>query len=97
MKDIAKQPKRQSVAHNIFDDRRFTTIVESMGVPPEAIGAAQLLVYELNRWVPACDTRLPAQRNPKQAKFVVNQGPFLHRDRLLREDSEAKFRWSDAL
>ena len=49
MKDIAKQPKRQSVAHEVFDDRRFTTIVEAVGVPPEAIGAAQLLVYEPDR------------------------------------------------
>jgi len=70
MKDIAEQPKRQSVAHNVLDDRRFTTIVELVGVPPEAVGAAQLLVYEPDRWLPVCDTRLPAQRNPEQARSL---------------------------
>ncbi len=72
MEDIAKRRKRQPIAHNVFDDRRFTIVVEPVCVPPEAIGTVQLLVYELDRWLPVRDTRLPAQRNPEQAKPIVD-------------------------
>src|SRR5215218_6173448 len=97
MEDIAERPKRQSVAHNIFDDRRFTTIVEPVGVPPDAIGTTQLLVYESDGRPPMRDTRLPAQRDPEQAKPVVDQGSFLHRDGSGCEDPEAEFRRGDTL
>ncbi|MDQ3910382.1 MAG: hypothetical protein M3305_01070 [Actinomycetota bacterium] len=52
MQNIAKRRKRQTVAHNVFDDRGFTTVVEPVGVPPEAIGTVQLLIYKPDRWLP---------------------------------------------
>src|SRR5918997_4436168 len=97
MEDIAKRPKRQSVAHDIFDDRRFTSIVESVGVPPDAIGPTQLLIYESDGRPPVRDTRPPAQRDPEQAKPVVDQDSFLHGDGLGCEDPEAEFRRGDKL
>jgi hypothetical protein len=52
MEDIAERPKRQSVAHNVFDYRRFTIVVEAVGVSPSSVGTMQLLIYELYRWLP---------------------------------------------
>jgi hypothetical protein len=52
MEDFTNRCKWQPVAHNVFDDRRFTTVVKSMGVAPAAIGTVQLLVYELDGWLP---------------------------------------------
>src|SRR5919112_2844248 len=68
-----------------------------MGMNPEAIGTAQLLVYELTGRSPVRDARPPTQRDPEQAELVVDQGPFSHRDRLWREDPETQFGRGDAL
>src|SRR3712207_3281334 len=97
MAEIAERPERESVTHDVFDDRSSSTVVESVGVPPGATGAVQLLVYEPGGRLPARDTRPPAQRNPEQAEPVVDQGSLSHRDGQRREDPEAKFRRGDAL
>src|SRR5918997_876497 len=97
MEDLAKRRERYPVAHHVFDDRRSPTVSEAVGVLPDAIGPVQLLVHEPGRWLPTCDARLLAQRNPEQAEPVVDQDPFSHRDRLRREYPEAEFGWHDAL
>ncbi len=71
MEDFTEWPKRQPIVHDVFDDRRSTTLMEAVGVSPEAIGALHLLVYELGGWLPVRDKRLPTQRHPEQAKLVV--------------------------
>jgi hypothetical protein len=53
MEDITKWPERQTVAHYVFNDRGLTIVMKPMSVPPEAIRAVQLLVYELDGWLPA--------------------------------------------
>src|SRR5215211_8950905 len=97
MEDVAEGRKWQPVAHTVFDDRRLSAVVESVGMLPDAIWTVHLLVYEPDGRLPARDARLPAQRNPEQTEPVVDQGPFLHRDRLRREDPEVKFRRGDVL
>ncbi len=64
---------------------------------PELIGTTYLLVHEAAWWLPAQDTRLPAQRNPEQPEFIVYEGAFSHRYRLRSEDAEIEFGRGDAL
>jgi hypothetical protein len=97
VEDLTERPERQSVVHDVFDDCRVAVLVEPMGVNPEAIGTAQLLVYELTGRSPARDVCPPTQRDSEQAQLVVDQGPFSHRDRLWREDPETQFGRGDAL
>jgi hypothetical protein len=66
-------------------------------VPPEAIWTAELLVYESEGWPPACDARPPEKRYAEQAKLVVDERPFSHRDRLRCEYPKAQFFRGDAL
>src|SRR5918997_1114500 len=99
MEDLAERPERQSVVHHIFDNCRltYTTVVEPVGVPPEAIGTTQLLVYKPTGRSPVRDACPPTQRHTEQAKLVVDQGSFSYRSRSWREDPEAQFGWGDAL
>ena len=64
---------------------------------PEPIGTTYLLVHEAGGWLPARDTRLPAQRNPEQPKFVVYEDSFSHRYRPRSEDAEVEFGRGDTL
>ena len=89
MEEIAQRPERQPVLYGVLDDSPFFSIVKPVGVPLESVGIAHLLVHEPGRWLPIHDTRPPAQRNREQAEPVVDQGSFLHRDRVRREDPEA--------
>ena len=50
--DLTERPKRQSVAHGIFDDRLIPIVVEPVGVLPEPVGAMHLFVNESARWLP---------------------------------------------
>jgi hypothetical protein len=68
-----------------------------VGVNPEAIGTLHLLVYKSAGRLPVRDARSPTQRYPEQAKPIVDQGPFLHGNRLWREDSEAQLGRGDTL
>jgi hypothetical protein len=75
MEEIAERAERQPVVYGVFDNGPFPTIVKAVGVPPEPVGAAHLLVHEPDRWLPFRDTRQPAQRNPEQAQPVVDERP----------------------
>ena len=97
MEEITERPERQLVLHGVLDNGPFFSIVKPVGVPPEPVGTTHLLVYESGRWHPFRDTRPPAQRDREQAEPVIDQGSFLHRDRLRREDPEAQFRRRDTL
>src|SRR5215212_681688 len=60
MEDLAKQRERHPVAHHVFYYRHPSpTVAEAVGVLPDAIGAAQLLVHKPDRRLPAGDKRLP--------------------------------------
>src|SRR3712207_1704684 len=96
MEDLAKRLERQPVAHHVFDDRRSRPVAEPVGVLPETIGAANLLVNESGGWLPTRDSCPPAQRNPEEAEPVVDNCPFPHWDRLRREYPEAELAWGDA-
>ena len=97
MEDLTKQRKRQFVAYNVLYNRIVSIFIEAMSVFPEFVWATHLLVHEFNRWLPAGDTCLPAQRKPHQAEPVVDQSTFTHLDGLGSEDTEVEFRRGDAL
>jgi len=97
MEDIAKRRERQPIVHGVFDDCRFLSAVEPVGVSPETIRATHLLVHEPVGWLPVHDACLPAQRNTEKAQSVVDCGPFFHWDRLWCEDLEVQFRRGNAL
>ncbi len=61
MEEIAERPERQPVVHGVLDDGPFTTVVKPVGMPPEPLGAAHLLVHEPVGRLPTCDARPPAQ------------------------------------
>ena len=97
MEEIAQRPERQPVLHGVLDDSPFFSIVKPVGVPPEPVGTAHLLVHEPVGWLPVHDACLPAQRNTEKAQSVVDCGPFFHWDRLWCEDLEVQFRRCNAL
>src|SRR5918998_4097307 len=78
MEDLAKRLERQPVAHHVFDDRRSRPVAEPVGVLPETIGTAYLLVHEFGGWLPTRDSCPPAQRNPEEAEPVVDNCPLPH-------------------
>jgi hypothetical protein len=62
MDDLTERLERQPVVHHVFDDGCVVVFVESVGVNPEVIGTAQLLVYEPEGRPPVRDARPPKQR-----------------------------------
>jgi hypothetical protein len=68
-----------------------------VGVLPKSVGTTQLLIHEPLGWLPAYDACLPAQRDSEYPEPVVNQGSFLHQDRLRCDDIEVELWWGDML
>src|SRR5215208_1044032 len=53
MEDLAERGHRQFVAHNVFDGCRSAIVAEPMGMLPDVVGTAQLLVHKPDRRLPA--------------------------------------------
>src|SRR5918994_2968817 len=97
MEELAERSHRQFLAHNVFDGRRAAFLAEQVGMLPDTVGTALLLVHEPERRLPARDARPPAQRNSEQAEPVVDRGSFLQQDRLPGEYSKSEFGRGDEL
>lgn len=87
MDNIAKRFERQSVTDLVFDKRLFgVEIGKSVGVDPLAVWASELLIDEFCGRFPMGDLSLPAYGNPAHPQFIVDECPFLDRDRLGCDD-----------
>lgn len=81
------------VAHPVVHGRAAVLLGEGVGVVPEPVGTAQLLVDESERRIPGGDFGPPAQWYSMHAQAVVDQGADTHGDRARGQDLEAQPGW----
>jgi hypothetical protein len=86
-----------AIADFIHAPRAAVVIKKTMGVMPQLIRAAQLLIHKVVRRIPFRDLRLPAERKTVYPQLVVNQRARTHFNWSRGENNEVQPRWRDSL
>lgn len=68
---------------------------EFVGVDPQPVGTADLLVHKTPRRIPLPDTGLPPKGDAEQTELVVDEGPLTHGNGKRGHDPKRKFRRGD--
>jgi hypothetical protein len=91
-----KRPLLQHVLHLIFSDSG-SIFLGSDSVDPALVGAAELDIDKLLRWVPALNLALPGEGNPKQMEAVLDARPLTEVNGVRRHHLEAELWRGNAL
>jgi len=91
----ADQGHGQGVMDFVVQQSAAVSWFESMGVMPEGIGSAELLIDKAPWRFITGNQCPPARRQPQNPQGVVDDATLLHDHRLRREQAEAETRWRD--
>jgi hypothetical protein len=83
---FSQGPERQAVLHLILNEGSALLLLEAMGVDPELVGTAELLIPELPGWVPVGDPALPADGKATQPQLILEECPLSEAKGLRSEE-----------